>query len=64
MSVYSIDLKLVDVCLINNNSLIADLYIFVYGSAECATVLLECTKVKLLISNNFDSIMFNLGLYF
>ena len=30
------------------------LFIFVYGSAECATTLPKCTKVKLLILNNFD----------
>ena len=33
--------------------LFADLHIFVYGRAECATISLECTKVKLLILNNF-----------
>ena len=49
----SIDSKLISVCLINDYSLIADLHIFVYGSAECATILLECTKVKLLILYNF-----------
>ena len=53
----SIDSKLISVCLINDYSLIADLHIFVYGSAEGATILLECTKVKLLILNNFDSII-------
>ena len=37
--------------LISDYSLIADLHIFVYGSAEC-------TKVKLLILNNFDKISF------
>ena len=43
-------------CLINDYSHIADLHIFVYGSAECATTSLECTNVKLLllILNNFD----------
>ena len=44
------------VCLINDYSLMADLYIFVYGRAECATISLECTKVKLLILNNFGVI--------
>ena len=50
----SIDSKLISVCLIDDYSLIADLHIFVYGSAECATISLECTKVKLLILNNFE----------
>ena len=49
----SIDSKLISVCLINDYSLIADLHILVYGSAECATISLECTMVKLLILNNF-----------
>ena len=49
----SIDSKFIFVCLINNYSLIADLHIFVYGSAKCATILLECTKVNFLILNNF-----------
>ena len=49
----NIDLKLVSVCLIYDYLLIADLHIFVYGSAEAASVSLECTKVKLLILNNF-----------
>ena len=49
----SIDSKLISVCLINDYSLIADLHIFVYGCAECAYISLECTKVKLLILNNF-----------
>ena len=39
--------------LINDYSLFADPHIFVYGSAECATISLECTNVKLLILNNF-----------
>ena len=51
----SIDSKLISVCLINDYSLIADLHIFVYGHAECALISLECTKVKLLISNNFGN---------
>ena len=34
--------------------LFADLHIFVYGCAECASISLECTKVKISISNNFD----------
>ena len=50
----SIDLKIISVCLINDYSLIADLHIFFYGRAECTSILLECTKVKLLILNNFD----------
>ena len=53
-AIESIDSKLIYVYLINDYSLIADLHIFVYGSAECATILLECTKVKLLILNDFD----------
>ena len=40
-------------CLINDNSLIADLHIFVYGRAECVSISLKCTKVILSISNNF-----------
>ena len=49
----SIDSKLISVCLINDYSLIADLHIFVHGSAECSIISLECTTVKLLILNNF-----------
>ena len=49
----SIDSKLISVCLINNYSLIADLHIFVYGRAECTSISLECTKVKLLIWKNY-----------
>ena len=45
--------KLISVCLINDYSLIAELYIFVYSRAECASFSLECTKVNLLILNNF-----------
>ena len=41
----SIDSKLTSVSLINDYLLIADLDIFVYGSTECATISLECTKV-------------------
>ena len=48
----SIDRKLISVRLINDYSLIADLHIFVYGRAECASI--SCTKVKLLILNNFE----------
>ena len=47
-------------CLINDYSLIADLHIFVYGRAECTTISLECTKVKLLILNDFDFCSLNL----
>ena len=36
-----IDSKVSSVCLINDYSLIADLHIFVYESAECASSLLE-----------------------
>ena len=49
----SIDSKLISECLINDYSLIDDIHIFVYGSAECATFSLERTKMKLLILNNF-----------
>ena len=35
------------------NFCVDDLYVFVYGSAGYATTSLECTKVKLLILNNF-----------
>ena len=40
-------LKLISVCLINDYSLIVDLHIFVYGRAECASISLKCTNVKL-----------------
>ena len=49
----SIDLKLNSVCLINDYSLIADLHIFVYERAKCASISLKYTKVKFLILNNF-----------
>ena len=49
----SIDSKLTSVCLINDYSLIANLHIFIYGSAECATISLKCKTVKLLILDNF-----------
>ena len=42
-------------CLINDYSL--HIYIYINGRAECATISLECTKVKLLIFNNFDTII-------
>ena len=48
------DSKLIDVCLINDYLLVADLHIFVYGSVECATISLECTKMTLFILNNLD----------
>ena len=48
-----IDPNVISVCLIDDYSLIADLCIFVYESTECASISLECTKVNLLISNNF-----------
>ena len=48
-----IDSKLIFVCLINDHSLIADLHIYDYGSAECAIISLECTKVKRLIFDNY-----------
>ena len=47
-------LKLISLSLINDYSLIADLHIFVYGRTECASISLECAKVKLLTLNNFD----------
>ena len=50
----STDSKLISVCLIDDYLLIADLHIFAYGSAECATISLKYTKVKILISKNFD----------
>ena len=50
-----IDSKLISVCLNKKYSLIADLHIFVYQRAECASISIECTKVKLSISNNFVS---------
>ena len=49
----SIDSTLISVCLINDYTLIADLHLFVYERAEYASISLECTKVKLLIMNNF-----------
>ena len=52
-SLESIDSNLISVCLINDYSLIADLHIYVYGRTECTSISLECTKVKLLILNNF-----------
>ena len=36
-----------------NYLLIADLHIFVYGRSELSSISLECTKVKLLILNDF-----------
>ena len=50
-----VDLKLISLCLIYDYSLIADLHIFVYGSAECTSISLECLKVKLFILNSFES---------
>ena len=47
----NIDSTLIFVCLINDYSLIVDLHIFAYGRAECASISLKCTKVKLLILN-------------
>ena len=44
-----IDSKVISVCLINDYSLIAVLYIFDYGSAECESISIKCTKVKLSI---------------
>ena len=39
-------------------SLIADLHIIFYGSAEGATISLECTEVKLLILKNVGRLSF------
>ena len=50
-----IDSKVISVCFINDYWLIADLHLFVYGRAECASISLKCTKVKLSILNNFDN---------
>ena len=50
----SIDSKLISLCLMNVYSLIADLHIFVFVRAKCASISIECTKVKLLILNNLD----------
>ena len=47
------DSNLISVCLNYDYSLIADLHIFVYRRAECASISLECAKVKVLILNNF-----------
>ena len=49
-----IDSKVISVCLINDYSLIADLHIFVYGRAECASISFKCTKVKFSVLNNFE----------
>ena len=49
-----IESKFISVCLINSFSLITDLHIFVYGRANCASISLEYTKVKLSILDNFD----------
>ena len=57
-----IDSKVISLCLINEYSLIADLHIFVYKHAECASISLKCTKVKLSISNNFGITVLSLYL--
>ena len=49
-----LDSKLISLCLINDYSIIADLYIFVYGRSESTSISLECTKLNLLMLNNFD----------
>jgi hypothetical protein len=41
------------VCLINDYSLIADLLIFVYARAECESISLKYTNLKLSILNIF-----------
>ena len=44
-----IDSKVTSVCLMNDGEqMFADLHIFVYESAEGASISLECTTVKLL----------------
>ena len=48
-----IDSKVISMCSINDYLLIADLDIFVYGRAECESISLKCTKVKLSILNDF-----------
>ena len=62
MSIEGIESKLISVCLTNDYSLIADLDIFVYRRAECASISLECTNVKLLILNNFEVMILSLYL--
>ena len=57
-----IDSKVISVCLINDYLLIPDLHIFVYARAECESISLEFTKVKLSILNNFGQ-MSKLTLY-
>ena len=52
----SVDSKLISVCLISDYLLIADLHIFVYGRAECASISLESKKMKLLILNILYSV--------
>ena len=50
-----IDLKVISVYLINDYAYIADLHMFVSGRAECVSISLKCTKVKLKLNNfGFD----------
>ena len=53
-----IDSKLIYVCLINDYSIIADLHIFVYERAECASISLVCTKMKRSILNNLAHLVY------
>ena len=41
-------------CVFNDYSLIANLNIFVYARAECESISLKCTKVRLSILNNIE----------
>ena len=59
----SIESKLISVCLINDYSLIAHLHILVYGREKCASISIECTKVKLHILNNLVAIGYILYFY-
>ena len=52
-----IDSKIISVCLNSDYSLIAGLHIFVYGRAECKSISLKCTRVKLSILNDFEKLL-------
>ena len=52
-----IESKLISVCLINDYSVIADLHIFIYGRAECASISLKYTKVNFLYQIIFNKIL-------
>ena len=54
---YRFEINFYSVCLINDYSVFnycRPTYLFVYGIAECASISLECTKVKLLLIKNFE----------